>query len=334
MGLKGPGLRSSVVQLQEKYLIATFRITADIPDSAEELPPLIEDSDSEIFHETDDESNDADIFYASDEDTEVANPIRKKRRTDHPVFLGKTVCRAALERLLGVGATSINKLSKGEPAFTNSSRPPRPKHPTFQFVLDAGKKWMKIVMFLFILYHSAAETLSKQMTTPHNGEAQMMNDPDYSMRVVNAYMNSLNTQNDAVDLMAIGPGTFAGGKRHLHHGSRTDLFYDYKAYCALHNEEPSSYDLFLRVVNKVLKPGVRGSHLAFRKASEHAQCNECWKLKNLIRKSRGDSKLEHIRTYTTHLLGQWMDRQIYWSFRAMSREWFTRSIELGRRFLG
>ena len=55
MGLKGPGLRSSVVQLQEKYPIATFRITADIPDSAEELPPLIEDSDSEIFYETDDE---------------------------------------------------------------------------------------------------------------------------------------------------------------------------------------------------------------------------------------------------------------------------------------
>ena len=118
------------------------------------------------------------------------------------------------------------------------------------------------------------------------------------------------------------------------HSSRTELFFEYVAHCNATSEEPASYTTFLRVANKILGPHLRTGHLHFRKPNEHSKCDTCIRLKKACRKKQlqpGDSDAA-TRAYSSHILSQWLDRQIYWSFRSLSQSFFQQ-VAAGERWL-
>ena len=89
---------------------------------------------------------------------------RQSSRRRGFVFLGRPVCCRALERLLAVGSSSLQKLRSGVQAFTNERRLKEPRHPTLGVSLvrlGTGIKWPTIVEFLWQCYHSTAEGLPK-----------------------------------------------------------------------------------------------------------------------------------------------------------------------------
>ena len=310
----------------------------------------LQDEDSPVLHASDsgDESGsvlaatDSDmegkdeLLYASDEDSKAKRAYRK-RRAEGFMLLGMPVCAWALRALLGYGEGTIQRIRAGDRVF---SRAPTPKHPVFGFRLDGktDRKWMGVVSFLWQVYQSAAELMPTDMRRSTKvGESpfpEKVQDPDHELRCVNKFMQTLATYSSDVECHLIGPGTFSGACRYLQSSSRTELYYEYIAASKAKGEEPGSYATFLRVANSILKPGLRAGHLKFRGICQHGQCNVCYELKTKIRKATTpDSRQEHYRSFSHHLLSQWLDRQQYWAFRTLSHQWFQNSLELGNRML-
>ena len=144
------------------------------------------------------------------------------------------------------------------------------------------------------------------------------------LRLLNSITQTINTCTTDVEMSLVGPGTFKGPRRCLQHASRTDLFWDYRVFAESRGYTPASYSTFMRVANTVLKPGIRNGHLKFRKESEHAQCDECFRLQRRVKEARShDAKSEAQKDLHRHRISQWLDRQVYWSFRSMSQTYFS-----------
>ena len=312
------------------------------------------DSDSEILAATDDET------------PKLREPKRQyaSRRRESVEFLGKRVCTRACARLLKVGQTTIQRLRSGEDVFTMSVRRKLPKHPSFGFSMrgDTGQTWVHVVLYLWMVYHSAAECLPTDFVSgfKSNQKADLENqseckfpqpggDEETVLRSVHGFMRSLHQYNSDIEAHMIGPGFFRGERRHLPHGCRTEMFFEYRAYCrSVGEQEPASYATFLRIANKVFGPHLRSGFLHFRKPSEHAVCDVCTRLKRSMRFRRGaiastngsNADADVVRAYTTHthththILHQWLDRQVYWSLRTLSQNWFRREIDLAERHVG
>ncbi len=298
------------------------------------------------------EASDESVLLASDEDEPVAKRVKvseecpakrqySKRGTQPSTFLGMRVCRNALARLLGVGGSTLARIRHGEKAYTNKLRPGIPKHPTFGFSLrgEAGAVWEQVVSFLWCIYHSSAEVMPNKYSIP--GQARMetplpdeptARDADAMARLLNGFQLTLHTKSSDPELNMVGPGTFAGPMRALPHGSRTELFWEYCAFCEARGQSQASYSTFLRVANPILKPGMKNGHLRFRQPTEHSQCDQCFLLKKAITKAKtDDARREAMRSHHRHILSQWMDRQCYWSFRSISHAVFAAIQEQGAR---
>ena len=289
------------------------------------------------------------VFAASDEEASTGDTRKRKRpyaarRTETLLFLGKQVCSRACSRLLGIGQTTLQHLRRGEQAFTMKSRARPAKHPAFGFAMrgDVAEKWPGIIMFLWHVYHSAAEcmpnSLRHGLAKPELKEAPFSEnrDTDDIARSVNGFLQGLQTYYADIDVRLIGPGTFRGERRHLQHGNQTELFYEYLAYCEARAQEPSSYTTFIRVCGKVIGPHVRSGHLHFRKEGDHAKCDMCTRLKQALKFKNGRCQAdreESIRAYSNHILSQWMDRQVYWSMRSLSHTWIQSQQALAQRIL-
>ena len=114
----------------------------------------------------------------------------------------------------------------------------------------------------------------------------------------------------------------------------TELFFEYVAHCNATSEEAASFTTFTRVANKIMGPHLRSGHLHFRKPNDHSKCDACIQLKKAMRKKEvevGGSDAA-TRAYSSHILSQWLDRQIYWSFRSLSQSFFQQ-VAAGERFL-
>lgn len=302
-------------------------------------------SDGEIFLASDEEcgraSDDSSpheegVFYSSDDEQPPA-PKRARynpRRTDVATVLGKRVCRRALSMLMGIGGSTLQRLRDGADVFTNQVRKPLPKHPTLGFTLrgETEKVWEHILMFFYHIYHSVAEVMpthwhmvkeegAKQIETPFpEDDPESVNREEYMQRLVNAIGRTLNTFSMDVESQMIGPGTFSGPRRCLQHQNRTDLFYEFLAFCESRGLRKSSYSTFMKVANTIIKPGLRNGHLRFRKPGEHAQCDYCFRARERLREARSmQAKMQEERELMRHRLAQWQDRQCYWQFRAMSQ---------------
>ncbi len=358
------GVKVNLWSVQEDFLAKLFNCS--MPQREAEAF-AIQDAPAEEpeFEATDldcEESDpgDPDLFAESSSsffgvsDDEAAGPKSQKRKRSYAdrrkkdlQFMGRAVCARACARLLGIGQTTLQSLREGKAVFTSKSRAKAPVHPSFGFAIrgDASERWPGIVMFLWYVYHSAAECmptgfrhgLGKPDTLT---EAPFVEnrDPDELSRHINGFMKKLQTFSTDIDVQLIGPGTFKGERRHLQHGNRTELFYEYLAYCEARKEKPAAYNTFLRVSNKIIGPHLRSGHLHFRKPHEHAKCDTCVRLKAALKFKGGgvdavNSKAANIRAYSHHILSQWLDRQIYWSLRSLSQVWFQQQRQFGERHL-
>ena len=200
-------------------------------------------------------------------------------------------------------------------------------------------------MFLWLVYHSAAEHmpndfrhgLGRPLNLNETPFPENRREDDQVTRHVNAFMQNLHLYHSDVDVNMIGPGTFKGERRHLQHGSMIEMYYEYLAHCNSHGKEGAALTTFLRVANKVLGKNERQGHLHFRKPNEHSKCDQCIRLKKALRNKKGKSLVGSddpmVRAYSSHILSQWLDRQIYWSFRTLSQTWFRQQVEVGERKL-
>ena len=295
------------------------------------------------------------VFQASDaEEDEPGNcktdglkRARQPRTSAKAEFLKKTVCIKALSRLLGVGSSTLQRLRQGH-CQVYAGRPKRPKHPVFGFCIDSdtATKWKVVVTFLWHIYHSSAECLptsgrlqkacqsAEEAAFPETREEE--EDSNFSMRFVTQVMRELHVYSSDLDLLRLGPdsGDLAP-KRYLQHSTRTELYYEFVAFCEASNQQAASFATFLRVANAVMKPGMRGARLAFRKPGDHAQCDRCWELKDAIRRSSNAAEREsNHRALVKHVLSQWLDRQQYWQHRSQSHRWFQQYIAMGDKILG
>ena len=273
----------------------------------------------------------AEVLVASDLDSEPGEAesthARPRRAAGDINFLGKKVCVHALSRLLSVGSSILSKLRAGQTVFCG--RKTEVKHPTLGVSLEReGLMWQSVLRFFWHLYHSAAEVLPISLSVPRGQQAEspFPDDPadDTATRFQHDFLRSLDAYcNSPEATLHTGPGTFAGPARCLQHSSRTELFWEYVAACESSGETPASYNTFMKMANKIMKPGQRGNFLRFRKKGDHAQCDTCSFLKQEVRRSRSiDGKKAACARLSAHLLSQWQDRQIYWSFRALSHTWF------------
>lgn len=290
-------------------------------------------SSGSVLAATDDEEHQGDILYASDE--EAGQKRSYAKRQGGSLFLGKPVCLRALTSLLGLGEGTVQRVRAGVKVF---SRMPVPKHPVFGFRMDgnAAVKWKGVVLFLWQVYQSAAELMPTDMRKATASQEHPFpsdkRDPDFEIRHVSRFTQTLATYSSDIDVHMIGPGTFAGACRYLQASSRTELFWEYVASSRAKCEEPASYSTFLRVANTILKPGLRFGHLKFRGVNQHGQCNQCYELKTKIKLAKTpEARDEHYRLFSHRLLSQWLDRQQYWNFRTLSHQWFQNSVELGNR---
>ena len=330
-----------------------FQIAARLEEVPEFEQTDVEttDSDNSFLRATDSEQE---VLVATDEEEPAASSSRPyARRTQEEFkFLGKTVCSRALARLLGVGQATLQRLRQGEAIFTMKNKPALPKHPSFGFTMrgEAGQKWANVVIFLWMIYHSSAECLPTDFVSSfkksQGEESDFPEDSakhDEVLRSVNGFMRSLHQYNSDLDAHMIGPGFFRGERRNLPHGSRTEMFFEYRAHCqSIGDRNPAAYTTFLRIMNMVLGPHMRNGFLRFRKITEHAVCDVCTRLKRSIRFRRGvmastgtgsDADADAVRSYTSHILHQWLDRQCYWSMRTLSQAWFRRENELADQSL-
>lgn len=323
--------------------------------------------DSEILHSTDSEAGEAvelgehsrqcfqatdseeeEIFPASDEEAEACPAKRRKytaRDSTQLQFLGLDVCRFALAKLIGVGNSTIEKLRKGHAIFTNNLRPPLPKHPHFKRTLKstaANMVWEGILMFLWLLYHLEAEAMPNRYTLP--GEKTLESpfpencsdprDPDLVQRLVNGFRQTMQTQATDVDTSLIGPGTFKGAVKALPHMTRTELYWEYAAFAECRGIATGSYGTFMKAINKVIGPNIRDGHLRFRATNEHGQCDTCFELRKACREAKTEAARREARSrHHMHVLSQWLDRQIYWSFRTLSYNFFSTVLQANGRLL-
>ena len=215
-------------------------------------------------------------------------------------------------------------------------------------------------------HHSLQKPTAKSMETPFPESTDGPGaDGDEISRRVNAFMTSLHTYNSDIEVHLVGPGTFKGERRDLQQlvmvsedfaGFRTGFsffrgtlyvggsldrgtgrepnFSSNLAHCSATSQVPASYQTFLRVASKVLGPHIRTGHLHFRKAGDHAKCDVCTKLKKQLRLRNGvaGGNEAAVRSYSSHILSQWLDRQIYWSYRTLSQTFFRQQeMEIGER---
>ena len=305
------------------------------------------DEEASSFGSRNQKKSEDELFYSSDGDERARKRARHApRQWDSAKFLEKEVCGRALAALLGIGGSTFERIRRGEAACTNDARKPLQKHPTFGFSLrgDTGKVWEEIVMFFYHIYHTSAEVMPTGWHTIKERGAQPLETPfpedcqnaganaEELQRLVNSIGRTLNTFATDVDCQMIGPGTFAGPRRCLQHGNRTDLFWEYLAFAESRKVKPASYNTYMRVANSVLGPGLRDGHLRFRKQSEHAQCDYCFQARERIRKAKSkEVKLAEERELVRHRLAQWLDRQCYWAFRSMSQAYFVDLVANGQR---
>ena len=296
---------------------------------------LESESDCERFlPESDNDDEDPNMLLetgsSSAEESPKGQPKRSyaENRSKACTFLDKAVCKYAHQRLLGVGSGTLQKMRQGQAAFTNTRRASFPKHPTLGVSLreSVRTKWPYVMLFLWLVYHSAAEILPTKFKMP-NGyatECEPSEDGDFQLRYVTNFLQSLDAHYKVPDLHSLGPGSFQGPRRFLQHRKPIDLFYEHVAFESQQERTPAGLASFMRIFHKVFR-----THLCFRAKGEHAECNVCSKLKRQIsRATTEELRKKAHRAYSEHILSQWIDRQTYWSIRTLSQAWFRSLAQL------
>ena len=110
--------------------------------------------------------------------------------------------------------------------------------------------------------------------------------------------------------------------RFLPPGKLIDLWYQFLSWCeaqrindGAHDEIPSWSTFWRCWVELWWKRCLR-----FREASQHAECDECFRFrKRLAKGNSAAGRVEIAAQWRSHLLKQWLDRSLYWALRFASR---------------
>ena len=126
-----------------------------------------------------------------------------------------------------------------------------------------------------------------------------------------------------------GPGTFTGPRRYIEYTKPIELFYQYQGFAESRQEKAASFSTFLRIMRPIFK-----THIKCRDKGEHGQCDTCYKLRSAIKRAGSkEAKANLVRSYSRHLLSQWLDRTTYWHLRAQSRAFFAESLHLAGKLM-
>ena len=129
-------------------------------------------------------------------------------------------------------------------------------------------------------------------------------------------------------------GHFKGAVKALPHMTRTELYWEYAAFAECRGIATGSYGTFMKAINKVIGPNIRDGHLRFRATNEHGQCDTCFELRKACREAKTEAARREARSrHHMHVLSQWLDRQIYWSFRTLSYNFFSTVLQANGRLL-
>ena len=272
-----------------------------------------------------DDDDDAD-GYDNEQSHQEASRTYKANRAPafRNEFCGLAVCLYAHRRLLGVSERIVGQVRNGERAYTMHRQNPLPKHPTTGMSLRGGKlAWVSVLMFLWFMYQSAAELLPRRLHMTVAGPDSLggAKNDDMQQRCLQSFLKTLDAFVNDPDNYNTGPGTDKGHRRFLPRAKKTDMYWDYVAWCETRHQDAASRTVFLKIWNKV-----HTTHLSFRDKMEHAECNACNTLKRKIKLAQTEPQRQTLRhDYLQHLVSQWSDRQVYWMRRALSRTWWSQS---------
>jgi len=118
-----------------------------------------------------------------------------------------------------------------------------------------------------------------------------------------------------------------GERRFLQHQKPIDLYWEYSTVASQEGDEPASLSTFMKVFKKVF-----AGHLKFRGAggSQHAGCDVCLGLKMDYKRSTSLPEQANLMdAYIRHIHSQWRDRQVFWSFCKLSRNYFIQGQQFG-----
>ena len=252
----------------------------------------------------------------------------KRRRAQYALsFLGVLVCLKAAMALMRVGQERLDRVRDGRP----DGRRDRPQLP--------GKMTASVWHFLWRLYHSVGEGMpdkfdfaqqdAQTMVIVARGnrckkplhrsitaedvdvEADMVpqgsvNTGEEEVRAIAAHAMHVECMRTPAEAVITGPGLFVGPRRYLPPGKRIHLYWEYTAWCTAWCKPVASFATFLRAFGKC-------DHvLRFRKVGQHAVCHTCTDYKQQLRKARLPQERQRLlEGYTTHILHQWLDRQVY-----------------------
>jgi len=256
-----------------------------------------------------------------------------QRRPAHSLcFLGIGVCERAAMTFSGMGSYRLARIRcggiDGRRDGTKKVRGPGGlSHQTHA--------QPSVLRFLWRLYHSVGEGLPdkfsferhdvntlvvqpagapkpKKQKTKQQAVRLLMEDEEQERAIAAATLYAESSRAPAESVQS-GPGMLRGPVRFLPPQQKIHVYWDYLAWCNGQDVKAASFTTFLRAFR-----GCR-EKLRIRKAGSHATCDTCADLKKKIRTAPpGKKRTAAMEEYTRHVLGQWLDRQIYWHAQELS----------------
>ena len=225
---------------------------------------------------------------------------------------GQRVCLRAASVLLATSSKTLAKRLKGIPDMRKESG-------------SSGKLPLQsqaVDVFFAELYHSTAERL------PEQWQARKLDstDPELETCCGDRDLKTFAWAPESLLLDAFtAPDRVDEGipKRMLPPGTPMQLFWQFKAWWqALGALRPTAAEMpswstwYRRWVSKW------SNALGFRKASQHKDCNECFRFRELIssRTLTVERKMQLAKAWQEHLRAQYADRLIFWGIRLASRQ--------------
>jgi hypothetical protein len=325
--------------------------SADDDSSTDRIPTSSDDDDC-IMEEL--------TLHSGSEDEGNEPPASKRPRRQYNMgqprrdpcsfsFLGRKICRTAALRLMRVGIDRSERVRDGR----LDGRQDCPHAP--------GKMSTSVFRFLWTLYHTVGEGMPDKFSfqlgdantltigackslkrkqpashpiQPDDVEAEEATtkirkdrDDDQHVRAIASHAMYVVSHENPVDNAQVGPGIFRGPLRFLPPGKRLHLYWEYCAWTKNNSMPSASFKTFLRAF------GECAHVLTIRKTGSHAVCSTCTDFKQQLSKARfPEDRQSILEKYTAHVVGQWLDRQVYGNAMSVSLE-CRRLIDSGERMI-
>ena len=206
------------------------------------------------------------------------------------------------------------------------------KHPQGKMTMRQGAKWPLVMVFLWQVYHSLAESMPHKIKLALDGidskcNSSVASDSDSSSscnfhRVVGAMRICIESSTPLPDFILNGPGNEPNTKypkRYLHNMKPVHLWWQYIVHCRAVNQKPAGASTFYRCLRMMFRP-----YLGFRHKNEMTKCTDCEAMKKDMRDARTiEAKTRVATVYSEHIAKQWLDRQVYWRMRDVSVRWWA-----------